>query len=111
MTPKLIRDRVPEIIRSNGQAPIITAPIDDIDHLELLLAKLDEEAHELADAAWSGPRYAAEELVDVLEVLRTLADFFDLDWPNIEQEREHKRVDLGGFTKRLVWHGNQEDTA
>jgi predicted house-cleaning noncanonical NTP pyrophosphatase (MazG superfamily) len=108
---KLIRDRVPEAIRANGQEPIITAPVDDVDVLELLLTKLQEEVDELEEAAWCTPRSLAAEMADLLEVMRALAEFFDLDWQTIEQEREEKRADLGGFTRRLVWHGNREGTA
>ena len=114
MTRKLVRDRIPEIIRRGGQEPILTVPIDDIDHLELLLAKLQEEASELEDAAWSGSAtwsgggFVAEEIVDLLEVLRALADFFDLDWQRVERAREDKRATHGGFAQRLVWLGNHD---
>lgn len=103
---KLVRDRVPETIRANGQEPIITTPIDDVNFLELLLSKLREEADELDEATQSEVAVATE-IADILEVLRALADFCDVEWERVERVRRGKHATTGGFTRRLVWHGNQ----
>jgi predicted house-cleaning noncanonical NTP pyrophosphatase (MazG superfamily) len=46
---KLIRDRVPQIIRAQGDEPIVRFA-DPGEYRELLRAKLVEEAHEVATA-------------------------------------------------------------
>ena len=46
---KLIRDRVPQIIRAQGDEPLVRIA-DPGEYRELLRAKLVEEAHEVATA-------------------------------------------------------------
>lgn len=62
---KLIRDRVPQIIRAQGDEPIVRIA-DPCEYRELLRAKLVEEAHEVATA---DDAHVPEELADVLEVV------------------------------------------
>lgn len=61
---KLVRDRIPEIIRSKGAVPHIRA-LSPKEYRTALLKKLREEAAELAA---TGPEKQLDELVDVLEV-------------------------------------------
>jgi predicted house-cleaning noncanonical NTP pyrophosphatase (MazG superfamily) len=63
-----VRDRIPEIIESEGEHPV-TRELDDRSYREALLAKLVEEAREASQATADS---LPGELADVLEVLRAL---------------------------------------
>ena len=43
---KLVRDKIPEIIESNGEKPI-TRILNDVEYNEELIKKLNEEYHEV----------------------------------------------------------------
>ena len=99
---KLVRDRVPQIIRAQGDEPIVR--IADVgEYRELLRAKLVEEAYEVVTA---DDAHVPEELADVLEVVLALATDLGLDAGGLERLRAAKAVERGGFTKRIVWCGN-----
>lgn len=57
------------------------------------------ETAELARAAVAD---RAEEIADVLEVLRSIARHQGLDWDEVESLRVTKRADRGGFDNRLL---------
>jgi predicted house-cleaning noncanonical NTP pyrophosphatase (MazG superfamily) len=99
---KLIRDRVPQIIRAQGDEPIVRIA-DPGEYRELLRAKLVEEAHKVATA---DDAHAPEELADVLEVVLALAADLGLDAGGLERLRAAKAVERGSFTERIVWCGN-----
>ena len=65
---KLVRDRIPEIIQSEGRRPV-TRVLDEASYRQALLAKLVEEAQEASQATGAD---LPGELADVLEVLRAL---------------------------------------
>lgn len=93
---KLVRDRIPEIIAARGQEARFRPCADDAEYLERLVAKLREEADELAR-----DRNAAE-LADVLEVVRALAAHLGLDLAEAEAVRAAKAAERGGFDRRLI---------
>ena len=94
---KLVRDRIPEIIRRTGEEPVITI-LGDTEYRAALLAKLFEEATEVSEAP---PEEVAGELADVYEVLRALAAAHGHDWQEIERTAEAKREERGAFKDRL----------
>ena len=90
---KLVRDRIPEIMRRDGKTP----DVDQITGERLrraLKEKLVEEALELEAAA-----DVREELADVLEVAEAIIDAYDLDEVEIQSIRWKKREERGGFDK------------
>ena len=99
---KLVRDKIPQIIRARGSEPIVRIA-DPAEYRGLLLAKLTEEAGEVlvADDA-----HAPEELADVLEVALALAVDIGLDASQLEKLRLAKAAERGGFANRIVWSGN-----
>src|SRR5580698_7614209 len=99
---KLIRDKVPQIIRAQGDEPIVRIA-DPGEYRELLRAKLVEEAHEVATA---DDAHVPEELADVLEVVLALAADLGVDAGGLERLRSAKAVERGSFTDRIVWCGN-----
>ena len=98
---KLVRDKIPQIIRSKGLEPLIyTAGSDEYD--TRLRDKLREEVEEFI-ASDSDP----EELADILEVLYALAERAGTDRRRLEKLRMAKAEERGGFTNRIIWSGNQ----
>ncbi|MEN3538099.1 nucleoside triphosphate pyrophosphohydrolase [Microbispora sp. ZYX-F-249] len=94
---KLVRDKIPDIIRRDGREPVVTV-LDEAGFREALLAKLFEESTELSEAP---PAQVPEEIADVLEVLHTLARVHGQDWRDIERLADAKRAERGGFDDRL----------
>jgi predicted house-cleaning noncanonical NTP pyrophosphatase (MazG superfamily) len=99
---KLVRDKIPEIIRAQGGEPVVRIA-EAGEYRELLRAKLVEEAGEVATA---DDAHAPEELADVLEVVIALAADLGLDAGGLEKLRAAKAADRGSFTERIVWCGS-----
>lgn len=93
--PKLVRDRIPELIRRNGGAPQ-TRRLSDEEFAAALARKLVEEAEEFAATP------TAEELADVLEVVYALAGRIGISIDQVETIRRAKAAERGTFDKRLL---------
>jgi predicted house-cleaning noncanonical NTP pyrophosphatase (MazG superfamily) len=96
---KLVRDKIPQIIRDTGAEPV-TRVADAEEYRDLLRAKLVEEVDEFL--ASDDPN----ELADVLEVLLALAGDLGVDRDHLEKLRTAKAFERGGFADRIVWSGN-----
>jgi Uncharacterized conserved protein len=92
---KLVRDRIPEMIRADGERPV-THTVDGEAYGERLVEKLDEEVTEFADS-----RDPAE-LADVLEVLHALRTHHDLTREELAAIRERKAEARGRFERGVV---------
>lgn len=95
---KLIRDRLPQMMRDQGLA-VFERRLDESTFRAALRAKLIEEAAEAAEA--EGSEALTAELADVLEVLRALAEAEGLSLEAIEAARRAKRAERGGFEGRI----------
>lgn len=95
---KLIRDRVPDILRKKG---IIVHErwMQQQEFIARLKDKLIEEAREVEKT--EAKDELAEELADVLEVLHTLAQLHGLSIEELEKIRLKKREHKGGFESRI----------
>ncbi len=101
---KLIRDKIPQIIRSKGLEPVIyTAGAEE--YSARLRDKLREEVEEFL-ASDDDP----EELADILEVLYALADQAGTGRQQVEKLRAAKAEERGGFADRVIWSGNRSIT-
>lgn len=98
---KLVRDRIPHLIRSSGGRPVVRR-LEGEDFVEALLAKVVEEAHELAA---SSPQHRLEEAADVLEVLIAVAGALGIAFDDVVRAAEQKRVQRGGFDERWWLEG------
>ena len=94
---KLVRDRIPEIIKSDGRRPV-TRVLDEASYRQALLAKLIEEAQEASHATADG---LPGELPDVLEVLRALTVTAGMSWAQLLALADDKRNRRGGFGRRI----------
>ena len=99
---KLVRDFIPEIIKSSGKA-CTTAILSQEDYLCMLDAKLDEELAEYHKD------HNIEELADLLEVIRAVAIARGYTLNELEQTRAEKAADRGGFEKRILLKEVYED--
>lgn len=90
---KLVRDKIPEIIRANGLTPVVRT-LNDVEYYESLRRKLNEEVAEFhADQN-------SEELTDIMEVLFALAETMNLSREELVALCNKKRAERGGFGKR-----------
>lgn len=94
---KLVRDRIPEIIRNNNEEAI-TRILNDDEYKEALEKKLLEEYNEVLTA--EGNDYI-EELADMLEVIDALASTQNKSLEDIIKIKEEKLNKRGGFKKKL----------
>lgn len=92
---KLVRDRIPEVIRASGKE-CETSIVSGDKKTELLEKKLMEEVGEFMEAK------NLEELADVMEVLFGLAEDLGYSEEDLVRAREEKREERGGFKKGIV---------
>lgn len=93
--PKLVRDRIPEIIGENGEE----AEIREVEGLELerfLRQKVLEEAEEFAEDG------EIEELADLLEVVDAYIENEGLERKELGRLREDKNSERGSFSEGFV---------
>lgn len=97
---KLVRDKIPQIIRATGQEPLLRIAGRQ-EYQDLLRRKLTEEVEEFMASG------EAEELADVLEVVLALAGELGVDAGRLEALRAAKAMERGSFNERIVWCGNR----
>ncbi len=95
---KLIRDKLPAIMRGQGLA-VFDRRLDDADFDASLRTKLLEEAAEAQAAA--DREELAGELADLAEVILALGALHGLSAADIEARRLAKRDERGGFDARV----------
>lgn len=98
--PKLIRDRIPEIVEKKGKQAKLAIAKNDTDFLNYLLKKIVEESVELAHSQEHGN--TQEEIADVLEIIDTILKLKGWTKEDIETIQKEKREKNGGFEKRLI---------
>ena len=92
---KLVRDKIPEIIRYDNGNPV-THVADEKEYWEKLKEKLKEEAEEFYK------NNNNEELADILEVIEGICYFRNIKREEIEEIRLKKEKERGGFKKRII---------
>ncbi len=93
---KLIRDKIPEIAMAKGET-MLTHVASDAEYSALLKEKLFEEVIEFMDSE------SPEELADILEIIRALAEHKSISMHQLYALRDKKRAERGGFGGRTVW--------
>ena len=99
---KLVRDRIPEIIKSFGKS-CTTEILSAEDYLRMIDAKLDEELAEYHKDQ------NIEELADLLEVIRAAAIARGYSLEDLERVRAEKAAKRGGFARRILLKEVYED--
>lgn len=98
---KLVRDRIPEIIKNDGKTPIVEILSDEVYLIELD-KKLNEEVAEYQVDK------SIEEMADILEVLYAICEARGHSIEELMREKENKKEKRGGFKARIFWLGNEE---
>jgi len=96
---KLVRDNIPEIIKSTGGRPV-TRTADEKEMAGLLKEKVLEEAGEFLKADDKDRELA--ELIDILEAVNAYMKLNNLSADELEVIRKRKLKEHGGFKKRIV---------
>ena len=99
MHEKLVRDNIPETIRSRGES-VLAYSADSAEREALLRAKLVEEALEVLRAADSDE--VVEELADLMEVIGGLRRTLGIRQAEVEEAMDRKRTKRGGFEESIV---------
>ena len=92
---KLVRDRIPEIIRKKGDVAI-THIADEAEYWQKLKEKLLEEVQEFQKDS------NVEELADVLEIIDAIIDFKKFDREEVQRVKSKKVEERGAFKERII---------
>jgi len=92
---KLVRDKIPNIIRQHDQTPIVHIA-GKKEYWQKLKEKLKEEVDEFLEDS------SEEELADILEVIYAICDFKKIDREKLEIKRFRKAKERGGFETRKI---------
>lgn len=92
---KLVRDKIPEIIKRKGSIPITHIASDD-KYWQKLKEKLQEEIDEFMKDS------NEEELADILEVVYAICDYMKIDKKELELLRKKKAEERGGFKDKII---------
>lgn len=98
---KLVRDRIPDIIRNQGETPHIRTLGED-EYIRALEEKLNEEVGEYHRDK------TREELVDILEVVFALAEAKGCTKEELMAVYQAKHDARGGFEKRIFLISKEE---
>jgi len=91
---KLVRDKIPEIIKADGKE-CETRVLDDKEYLLSLNKKLDEELREYYETE------SIDELADMVEVIFAIVGQYGISIEEFEKLRISKRQKRGGFDQKL----------
>ncbi len=92
---KLIRDKIPEIIKKGGAIPI-THIASDEEYWQKLKEKLQEEVDEFMKDS------SEEELADILEVAYAIGDYKKINKEELELLRKKKVEERGEFKDKII---------
>lgn len=91
---KLVRDKIPEIIEDDGKEYKMEV-MDDEEYKEYLKDKLLEETEEYLRSG------EVDELADVFEVVKSIAEDEGLGIADLEEMRKEKAKERGRFKKKI----------
>jgi len=91
---KVVRDRIPDIIRAAGKTCRVSVLSEEA-FIDGLRDKLTEEVEEYRQSK------SVEELADIVEVVQGILHLSGLTWEAFEALRAKKREERGGFEDHL----------
>lgn len=97
---KLVRDKIPEIIKQDNCKPKIRT-LDSKEFLTELFKKMSEEAEEFIKAK-DDKKEVIKEITDIYEVIDTVIHLYGLDKDAIIALQKKRRDERGGF-KNMIY--------
>jgi predicted house-cleaning noncanonical NTP pyrophosphatase (MazG superfamily) len=94
---KLVRDKIPDIIKNSNRVPECRILDDDQEYLRYLIKKLQEEVLEFTENP------CVEELADIKEVIDALSEIEGFE--DVVRVQERKMKERGGFGGRVLLTG------
>ncbi|MDI6505522.1 nucleoside triphosphate pyrophosphohydrolase [Bacillus wiedmannii] len=95
---KLIRNKIPQIIKANGKTPT-TRILNEDEYIKEICRKTQEELTEYIEAKTTSDKL--EELSDLLELINALAEYEGATLEEINNIRKKKAKERGGFSNRV----------
>lgn len=92
---KLVRDKIPDIIKSKGEAVQFRIATDS-EYWDKLKEKLTEEVKEFLDSE------SIEEIADILEVIDAVNNFKNFNSKELQKIKKDKFDKRGGFNERII---------
>jgi len=92
---KLVRDKIPAIIKQNGDLPVIHIA-NNKEYYQKLKEKIKEEVAEFIKTD------DTEELADILEVVYAIGDYKKFSPLKLARLRKIKLRKRGGFKKKII---------
>ena len=96
---KLVRDKIPDIIKQNEGKDSIIRVLDNDEYLIELNKKIEEELKEYLESG------EIEELADLEEVLRAILDVKGVSYDDFEKIRQGKVNKRGAFKDKIYLEG------
>lgn len=96
---KLVRDKIPEIIKKEGNKCNVFVLKDDEDYKKAIKNKILEESEELFSA--NNKETKMEELADLYEILDAFCNAEDIDKEEVKKIKKKKTEERGAFKKRI----------
>lgn len=95
---KLVRDKIPDIIKQNGDIPFYHV-LNEEEYKKYLFLKMMEEYNEILGAKTN--EEVLEECADLLEVIFAYAKAHNFSERDLLDMRGKKREKRGGFDKKI----------
>lgn len=96
---KLVRDKIPQIIESNGKQCTVRL-LDDNEYDAAIKLKMQEELDEFLES--TEQQKQIEELADLLEVMYSFAQSKGMGREELNRVRLKKRDQRGGFDMKIM---------
>jgi predicted house-cleaning noncanonical NTP pyrophosphatase (MazG superfamily) len=98
---KLVRNKIPDIIRLNQAVPTVRIVTDD-EYIDYLNLKLSEEVGEFLEDK------NLHELADILEVIMAICNAYGVPFEKVEEWRLKKAEQRGGFSDGVILLSTEE---